>query len=315
MSDDLLTLSDFAYGEAQTSGARIRYAMAGDGPPVLLLHGYPQTHRMWRKVAPALARTHTVVAADLRGYGDSGKPPGGTDHAGYAKRAMARDQVELMIGLGFDRFAVAGHDRGARVAHRLALDHGDRVERLAVLDIVPTHAVFARTDKAMATAYYHWFFLIQPYGFPEKLIGADPEWYLRRKITAWCRTPSPFPDVFDDDAVAEYVRCFSDPACIHATCEDYRAGAGIDLEHDGADFGHRRVTCPVFVLWGALGFVGQAYDVPAIWRDYADDVTAAALPCGHFLPEERPEETIAHLKHFLTGPAGESGASAPGSDQ
>src|SRR5260221_1205105 len=206
-----------------TSGTTIRGRVGGSGPGLLLLHGYPQTHVIWHKLARALARHFTVVATDLRGYGDSGKPPGGADHAGYSKRAMAQDQREVMAALGFDRFAVVGHDRGARVAHRLALDHAAAVERLAVLDIAPTATMYARTDQAFATAYYHWFFLIQPFDLPERLIGADPEYYLRKKITAWGRVPG----AVTEEAFAEYLRRFRDPATIHATCEDYRAAASI----------------------------------------------------------------------------------------
>jgi len=277
----------------RATGAQINLVCAGDGPPVLLLHGYPQTHAMWHRIAPDLAKTHTVVVPDLRGYGDSSKPPGGADHAAYSKRAMAQDQVEAMAALGFERFSVVGHDRGARVTHRMALDYADRVDRLAVLDIIPTRAVFETADQALATAYFHWFFLIQPDGFPERLIGADPDYYLDSRLARWGADRS----AFDPAAVAEYQRCFRDPACIHATCEDYRAAATIDLQHDRAE--RRRVSAPLLALWGAKGFVGKAYDVLATWRRYADNVGGEALPCGHFLPEEAPRETLAALKAFL----------------
>jgi haloacetate dehalogenase len=260
----------------------------------LLLHGYPQTRACWAAVVPPLAERFTVVAADLRGYGDSDKPPGEQDHAGYSKRAMAADMVGLMAALGFDRFDVAGHDRGGRVAHRMALDHPDVVRRAAVLDIVPTRTLFATTDQAFATAYYHWFFLIQPDGLPEAMIGRDPEWFLRETVRRWSGRGRQVPEW----AIAEYVRCFSDPAAVHASCEDYRAAASIDLEHDAAD-GDRRVTCPLLVLWGEQGAMHRLNDVLATWRALADDVRGRHLPCGHFLPEECPEETAAELVAFF----------------
>lgn len=279
-----------------TGGAEINALAAGDGPPLLLLHGYPQSHVMWHKVAPRLTEDFRVVVTDLRGYGDSSKPEGPPDHSAYSKRAMAEDQVAVMAKLGFDRFSVAGHDRGARVTHRMALDHPGRIERAAVLDIAPTRTVFENTNKALATAYYHWFFLIQPYDLPERLIGSDPAFYLRRKLAHWGRDE----DAFTPDAVAEYVRCFSDPATIHASCEDYRAAASIDLEHDEADQ-DLKVQCPLLVLWGAKGFVGQAYDVLAVWREKADDVRGQPIDCGHFLPEENPEDTLAAMRAFFAG--------------
>jgi haloacetate dehalogenase len=285
----------FERGRIATSGAEINFVQRGNGPPLLLLHGYPQTHAMWHKIAPRLAAEFTVVAADLRGYGDSAKPASDETHAAYSKRAMAQDQVDLMAALGFERFSVAGHDRGGRVTHRMALDHADRVIRAAVLDIAPTHKVFATTDQAMATAYYHWFFLIQPGGLPERLIGNDPEYYLHHKLGHWGRDLS----AFAPEAVAEYVRCFSDPAAIHASCEDYRAGASIDLAHDEADMA-TKVACPLLVLWGAQGFVAKAYDALGVWRERAADARGEALDCGHFLPEEKPDETYAGLHAFFT---------------
>ncbi len=239
-------LDGFEQDRIVTTGAEINLRKAGAGPPLLLLHGYPQTHVMWHKIAPALAERFTVVLTDLRGYGDSAKPPGGDGHPAYSKRAMAQDQVEVMTALGFDSFAVAGHDRGARVGHRLALDHPERVRKLALLDIAPTLAMYERTDMAFATAYYHWFFLIQPFDLPERLIGADPDFYLEKKIGKWSQSPG----AFDPAALAEYKRCFRDPATIHATCEDYRAAASIDLDHDRADL-DRKLACPVLALWGA----------------------------------------------------------------
>jgi haloacetate dehalogenase len=272
----------------------INAVAGGAGPPLLLLHGYPQTHAMWHKLAPRLARRFTVVAADLRGYGDSDKPPGDPEHLTYSKRVMARDMVELMAALGHERFAVAGHDRGARVTHRLCLDHPAAVTRAAVLDIAPTYTMFQSADKTFGDVYYHWFFLSQPYDLPERLIGADPAYYLRLKLARWSRDET----AFSEAAVAEYVRCFSDPAAIHATCEDYRAAATIDLVHDEADLG-RTITCPLLVLWGGKGFIARQYDVLGVWRERADDVRGHALPCGHFLPEEAPDETYQALDAFF----------------
>jgi haloacetate dehalogenase len=284
----------FTPARIETAGAQIQFRSGGRGPPLLLLHGYPETHAMWHKLAPALARHFTVICPDLRGYGDSSKPPSGEDHAGYSKRAMAADQAELMSKLGFERFQAVGHDRGARVLHRLCLDHPDRVERAALLDIIPTAEVFARTDKALATYYYHWFFLIQPHDLPERLIGGAPDFFLDRAMRSWGGRA----EVFTPEAVAEYRRCFRDPATIHATCEDYRAGASIDLEHDAAD-ADRKVACPLLILWGEKGVVGRLYEPLAIWREKARHVEGAALPCGHFLPEEAPEETLTALQKFL----------------
>jgi haloacetate dehalogenase len=249
---------------------------------------------MWHKVAPRLAERFTVVCSDLRGYGDSSKPEGGNGSANYSKRAMAADQVELMRALGFARFRLAGHDRGGRVAHRLSLDHPAAVERIAVLDISPTRTMFRKTDQAFATAYYHWFFLIQPFDLPERLIGADPVYYLRRKMGAWSTGLSHF----DPRALGEYERCFNEPATIHATCEDYRAAASIDLMHDAAD-ADKRVACPLLVLWGDKGVVHRMFDPLADWRAVAVDVRGKALPSGHFLAEEAPEETLAELLAFF----------------
>jgi haloacetate dehalogenase len=254
---------------------------------------------MWHGVAPRLAEDFTVVAADLRGYGDSSKPEGDDGHLNYSKRAMARDMVEVMDHLGFESFALVGHDRGGRVGHRLALDHAGRVTRLAVLDIVPTREVFARADTELAMAYYHWFFLAQPRGFPERLIGGDPGYYLDRTLARY----GALKDTFAPEAVAEYRRCF-DAATIHASCEDYRAAASVDLEHDEKDRGQRRISCPLLVLWGANGVVGRLYDALEVWRPYAaGEVSGRAIDAGHYLVEERPERTLAELRSFL-GAAG-----------
>ena len=287
----------FARIRTSTSGAVIHGVRAGRGLPVLLLHGYPQTHAMWHKIAPKLAQDFTVIATDLRGYGDSSKPDGGPDHSGYSKRAMAQDQVEVMGQLGFEEFFVVGHDRGARVAHRMALDHPRRVKKLAILDIVPTHRVFATVNKEVATSTFHWFFLIQPYDFPETLIGANPEYYLRKMLERWSGGGLA---AFAPEALAEYIRCFNDPGAIHASCEDYRAAATIDLVHDEADLG-RKVGCPVLVLWGEQYLGRKNYDVLAAWRERTADVRGRVLSCGHFPPEEAPDETYAALREFLTG--------------
>jgi len=275
-------------------GVRIRAAVGGSGPPLLLLHGHPQTHATWHKVAPALAERFTVVAADLRGYGDSDKPEGGERHARYAKRAMAADQVAVMRSLGFQRYPVVGHDRGGRVAHRMALDHPAAVERLAVLDIAPTATMYARTDMEFARRYFWWFFLIQPAPLPERMIGADPGFFLRTHLEGQSKTPGSL----DERLFAEYLRCYADPAMQHAVCEDYRAAATIDLEHDAADAA-QRVTAPLLALWGARGTVGQLYDVLDTWRDKATDVRGQPLDCGHTLQEEAPEALLEALQDFL----------------
>jgi haloacetate dehalogenase len=290
-------MSDFFPGFARrriaTSGAEINLVTGGSGPPLLLLHGYPQTHLMWRKLAPRLAAEFTIVIPDLRGYGDSGKPPAGTDCANYAKRALAQDQIETMAALGFERFSVAGHDRGARVAHRLARDHAGRVERLALLDIVPTLHRFETIDQKAATASWHWFFLIQPGGLPERLIGNDAEFYLRHSLGALLREGALEPAAF-----AEYLRCFKNAETIRATCDEYRAGASIDLAHDRADRG-RRLAMPLLVLWGQRSAQGSGYDMLSVWRDHAENVRGQPIDSGHFLPEEAPEPTYAALRDFF----------------
>ena len=285
---------NFKAERIRANGVDIQVNWAGNGPPLLLLHGYPESHLMWHRVAPELTKDFTVVVPDLRGYGDSGKPPSAPDHLPYSKRVTAQDQAEVMTVLGFQEFFVAGHDRGGRVAHRLTLDHAARVKKLAVLDIAPTLKVFETVNQRVATSYFHWFFLIQPYDFPERMIGRDPRDYLLSRMTSWGSKQ----DAFPQEVLDEYLRCFSDPACIHATCEDYRAAASIDLEHDRADL-HKKVSCPLLVLWGGRGLVGAAYDPIAVWQERATDVRGHAIDCGHFIPEEQPQETIAALRKFF----------------
>lgn len=280
-----------------TSGdITINFVKGGSGPPLLLLHGYPQSHVMWHKVAPQLAETFTVVASDLRGYGDSSKPPTTDDHSPYSKRETAKDQVRLMTHLGFNDFYLAGHDRGGRVGHRLTLDHPDKVRKLAVLDIAPTYAMYSSTDFSFATAYYHWFFLTQDHPLPETLIGTNAEFYLRKKFGQWGRDESAFPE----EAMNEYLRCFT-PETIHASCEDYRASATVDMTHDKADIDAGvGIICPILALWGNKGYVGNKYDVVAEWKNWGTDVRGAGLPCGHYLPEEAPEETFRALLEFFS---------------
>ena len=278
----------------RTSGASINLELGGEGPPLLLLHGYPQTHAMWHKVAPRLARDYTVVCPDLRGYGDSSKPKGLPDHSNYSKRAMALDMVEVMESLGYVAFHVVGHDRGGRVGHRLARDHGRRVRSLTVLDISPTLKMYQSTNIPFARAYYHWFFLIQPAPLPETMVAAMGVKYILGRIGSG---PSKLKR-FDRRAVAEYARCFRDPRTIHATCEDYRASATIDLMHDKQEL-RKKIRMPLLALWGRQGVIEALFDCLKDWREVATNVRGRALQCGHFIPEEKPDELVGELRRFL----------------
>lgn len=274
----------------EAEGASINAVRGGEGPPVLLLHGSPQTLAMWHLVAPRLAEDFTVIATDLRGYGDSSKPESAPDHEPYSKRAMARDQVEVMRQLGFESFPLIGHDRGGRVGYRMALDHPDVVRRLAVLDIVPTWEALSRADMAFGLSYWHWFFLAQPYDLPERLLASEPEKTLFRNGS----------EAISPEAMEEYVRCLRDPKAVHATCEDYRAAATLDYEHDARDReSGRRIVCPVLALWASKGFLEGHYDVLNVWRGWGEDVGGRALDCGHYIPEEAAEETHTELHAFL----------------
>lgn len=268
--------------------------VGGAGPPLLLLHGYPQTRVMWRAIAPTLAKDFTVVVPDLRGYGRSGKPAGDAGHEAYSKRQMAKDQLATMGALGFERFAVAGHDRGARVGYRLALDHPHAVTALAVLDIIPTAEVWARADAEAAMRMYHWFFLARPYPLPEKLIGSDPEFFVRLTIQSWAEPGF----AFDPVNMADYVACFSDPATIHGSCEDYRAGWGIDRALDEADRGKRKITAPMLLVWSEGFSVARAEPLKT-WSRWAENVEGHAVPGGHFVCEEQPQRILKLLQRFL----------------
>lgn len=289
-----MLFTDFKSEKIETSEVSINISHGGNGRPLLLLHGYPQTHIMWHKIAPQLSADFHVICADLRGYGDSSKPKSADDHYTYSKRAMASDMTQVMNTLGYKKFFVAGHDRGGRVVHRMCLDFPHNIEKACVMDIAPTHTMFNSTDKNFATGYYHWFFLIQPGGLPEKLIGSDPKYYLEEKLKRWSGKNKSF----NKKAVREYVRCFCSPDAIAASCEDYRAAATIDLIHDEADF-ENKIKCPLLVLWGNEGFIHRTYDVLKTWKDKADNVQGKALSSGHFLAEENPEETLKELTVFF----------------
>jgi haloacetate dehalogenase len=290
-------LPGFAFHSIKISEAvTIHARSAGSGRPLLLMHGQPQTSATWYAVAPALSQRFTVVATDLRGYGDSSRPASDGSHAAYSKRRMALDQIEVMRQLGYKRFAVVGHDRGGRVAHRMARDHPQVVERLAVLDIAPTSTMYARTNREFATSYFWWFFLIQPDGLPERLIGQDIEFFFRDHL----KTQSKTRGVPEETLVQEYLRCLRKEDSVHAICEDYRAAAGIDLEHDAVDDdAGKRLGMPLLALWGARGTVGHLYDVLDTWREKAVNVTGGALDCGHILQEEAPGPLLEQLLAFL----------------
>jgi len=284
---------NFAQRKIKVSETDINLVIGGSGEPVLLLHGYPQTHFCWHSVAPILAEKFTVVCADLRGCGDSGKPPSDANHFAYSKRVMAKDQVEAMRNLGFDKFAVAGHDRGARVAHRLVLDHAENVTKLALLDIIPTKTAFEKVNQEIATAAYNWFMAIQPDGLPEKLIGSNASFFLNYCLKHWADENF----AFAPEAIAEYERSFTEEM-IRATNEEFRAAATIDLEHDAADE-NKKIGCPVLVLWSAKSMWAK-FDVLEIWQGKAEKVEGKSFNCGHFLPEEKPQKTADELLKFLS---------------
>ncbi|HEV7969197.1 MAG TPA: alpha/beta hydrolase [Candidatus Acidoferrales bacterium] len=293
----------FQREQIKTSGTTINTIYGGNekGSPLLLLHGIPETHVLWRKVAPALAQDYFLVMTDLRGYGDSGKPPGGGgDHFAYSKRAMAQDQVEVMKHLGFETFALVGHDRGGRAAHRLALDHPEVLTKLVILDIVPTYLLYQQITQEFATIFYHWFLLVQPPPFPETMVANSAEYFLKCTLL-WLggnKITDPLPDWIEPAAFQEYFRTFHDPATIHAICEDYRAAASIDLAHDKADL-DKKIQCPLLVLWSEKGPFHRMYNVLQTWRDRAVQAQGKALPTGHFLPEQMPQEVTQELKAFL----------------
>lgn len=273
-------------------GITINCVMGGGGPPVLLLHGYPQNIAMWAKVAPLLAKSHTVVCADLRGYGDSSKPRGLPDYSNYTFRAMAQDQVSVMRALGFDRFHVAGHDRGARVVHRMTLDYSETVRSMAVLDIAPTYTTYTAPNREIARGYWMWYFLCRPEPLPEKLIGADPDFFYETLLGSLGASG------FSDDQMDEYRRCWRNPDMIHAGCCDYRAAITLDLAMDTADHGTKKVTCPALALWGASGAPARYFDVEAAWREWCTDLRAVSLSSGHFFIDHLPQETADALMNF-----------------
>jgi haloacetate dehalogenase len=285
----------FSRGTARIDGIEIAYVSAGAGPPVLLLHGFPQNKAMWARVAPQLAHEYTVVCADLRGYGDSGKPKCLPDRSNYSFRRMAADQVALMRELGFERFHLVGHDRGGRTGYRMALDHADTVLTLTLMDIVPTYSMLMETNRKVAASYWHWYFLSQPEPFPEKLITADPDFFYEHSLVGWGASRI---SEFDPDMLADYRRAWRDPAMIHGSCSDYRAAVSIDLEHDTADIG-RTVQCPTLVFYGSAGQMAELFDIPAQWRSRCSDVTDVCLPGGHFFVDQFPQQTATMLREFL----------------
>lgn len=289
-------LEHFTQGRIAVNGTDIAYRIAGQGEPLLLLHGHPQTQAIWHKIAPYLTSQYTVVLADLRGYGDSGKPESDADHYLYSKREMAQDQYELMLALGFKQFSVIAHDRGARVAHRLALDHPQAVKRMVLMDIAPTLSMYQQTNEEFARAYWHWFFLIRPAPLPEALISHDADLYLRSVMGSRSAGMQPF----TDEAYADYLRCLQLDGTARGICEDYRASASIDLQHDQIDLeASRKVQCPLLILWGEQGTVGKCFKPLEEWAKVAEQVTGEALPCGHYIAEEQPELLLEKVLPFL----------------
>ena len=287
----------FERKQVSVGGIDVACVVGGSGPPVLMLHGFPQNRAMWARVAPILAERYTVVCADLRGYGDSAKPTCLPDRSNYAFRAMAGDQLGLMRALGFEQFHLIGHDRGGRTGHRLALDHPKSVLTLTVMDIVPTYAMLMETNRKVAGTYWHWYFLSQPEPFPERLIAGNADFFYETCLVGWGATTL---SDFDAEMLADYRRSWRDPAMIHGSCSDYRAAAGIDLEHDAVDI-DRQVTCPTLVFYGASGVMAQLFDIPAEWRRRCADVTEASLPGGHFFVDQFPNESARVLIDFLDG--------------
>jgi haloacetate dehalogenase len=295
---ETIMFDDFKDVSATVDGVRIKAIQGGNGPALLLLHGHPQTHAIWHKVVPELTKHFTVVAADLRGYGDSGKPEGLPDHSNYSKRRMAQDQVDLMRSLGYESFAVLAHDRGGRVAARMALDHPAVVKKLITLDVAPTLAMYEKTSFEFARAYWHWFFLVRPAPFPETLIRADADLYLKQTIGARSAGLKPF----TPEAYAEYLRCLQQPETAHGICEDYRASITIDLEHDRESLAKgQKITCDFLALWGAEGVIEKCFDPIAEWKHLSNNVSGHSLPCGHYIPEEAPELLLERVLPFLQG--------------
>jgi len=292
-----LAFAEFESLQLDVGPVQIHARTAGSGPPLLLLHGYPESSLMWRNVAPSLAENFTVVVTDLRGYGNSSTPPDDELHETYSKRAMAADQAKVMELLGHDQFMVAGHDRGGRVAHRLALDFPTRIKRLAVLDIIPTLHMFENVDREMAQSYFHWFFLIQGNGVPEQLINADPQAWIASRFSGRLLGENPI----DPETITEYTNIFRDPAHVAATCADYRAAASIDLDHDRANRSAKhRITAPLLVMWGQSSYVGRNFDSVQVWKNFADQVTGIQAPSDHYIPEEAPSFTAEVLSEFFS---------------
>lgn len=288
---------NFKQEKVNLDGIEINFRHGGKGEALFLIHGYPQTHFMWHRIADELSKSYYVICPDLRGYGDSSKPKGENNHKNYSKKSMAKDIINLAKYLRVKNFYVAGHDRGARVTHRLCLDYPKKIKKACVMDIAPTYHMFENTNQDFATGYYHWFFLIQGDKLPETMIGANPAYYLTEKLKRWSNKEVDFEDKFNKQAVKEYIRCF-DKDSIHATCEDYRVAATIDMQHDKKDR-DKKIQMPLLVLWGSKGFINKTYDVVKVWQDYAKDVKGKTLNCGHFLPEEKPKKLIRELKEFF----------------